>query len=102
MDINKYRTFQKIKELIVYCGGYSCEKKSNCCTIVKKNGHKNVKVYSAGEPEWAKKVIWSGTNVIKSYQENNSALLVDARPAVKFFQKQFLEVFQFWIQILIN
>ena len=78
----------KDKELIVYCGGYSCEKSPIVAQLLKDKGHKNVKVYSAGEPQWAQKsYLEVGTPVIKSYQENNSALLVDARPAVKFFQE---------------
>lgn len=78
----------KDKELIVYCGGYSCEKSPIVAQLLKDKGHKNVKVYSAGEPQWAQKsYLEVGTAVIKSYQENNSALLVDARPTVKFFQE---------------
>lgn len=78
----------KDKELIVFCGGYNCEKSAIVALMLKKNGHKNIKVYSAGEPEWAKKsYLEIGTNVVKAYQENNSALLVDARPQIKFFQE---------------
>lgn len=78
----------KDKELIVYCAGYTCEKSPIVAQMLKSKGHKNVKVYSAGEPEWAQKsYLEIGTSVIKSYQENNSALIVDARPQVKFFQE---------------
>ena len=78
----------KDKELIVYCAGYTCEKSPIVAQMLKNKGHKNVKVYSAGEPEWAQKsYLEIGTSVVKSYQENNSALLVDARPQVKFFQE---------------
>lgn len=78
----------KEKELIVYCAGYTCEKSPIVAQMLKDKGHKNVKVYSAGEPEWAQKsYLEIGTVVVKAYQENNSALLVDARPQVKYFQE---------------
>ncbi|RBQ28523.1 rhodanese-like domain-containing protein [Aliarcobacter vitoriensis] len=81
----------KDKELIVYCGGYGCEKSPIVANLLKKKGHKKVKVYSAGEPQWAtKSYLEVGTVVIKSYQENNSALLVDARPNAKFMQETIL------------
>lgn len=78
----------KDKELIVFCAGYSCEKSPNVAKMLKDKGHKNVKIYSGGEPEWAtKNYLEVGTAVIKTYQENNSALLVDARPSTKYFQE---------------
>ncbi|WP_198304310.1 rhodanese-like domain-containing protein [Arcobacter vandammei] len=81
----------KNKELIVYCGGFGCEKSPIVAELLKEKGHKNVKVYSAGEPEWAKKsYLEVGTIVIKSYLENNSALIVDARPNAKFMQETIL------------
>ncbi|WP_418187522.1 rhodanese-like domain-containing protein [Aliarcobacter lanthieri] len=81
----------KDKELIVFCGGYGCEKSPIVAELLKKKGHKNVKVYSAGEPEWAtKSYLEVGTVVIKTYQENNSALLVDARPNAKYMQETIL------------
>lgn len=81
----------KNRELIVYCGGFGCEKSPIVADLLKQKGHKNVKVYSAGEPEWAKKsYLEVGTVVIKSYFENNSALIVDARPNAKFVQETIL------------
>lgn len=78
----------KDKELIVYCAGYNCEKSPIVAQMLKEKGHKKVKLYSAGEPEWSKKsYLEIGTNVVKAYQENNSALLVDTRPQIKFFQE---------------
>ncbi|MBP7742295.1 MAG: sulfurtransferase [Aliarcobacter sp.] len=78
----------KDKELIVYCAGYTCEKSPIVAQMLKDKGHKNVKVYSAGEPEWAEKnYLEIGTTVVNAYQQNNSALLVDARPQVKYFQE---------------
>ena len=78
----------KNKELIVYCGGFGCEKSPIVADLLKKKGHKNIKIYSAGEPEWAtKSYLEVGTIVVKSYMENNSALIVDARPHAKFLQE---------------
>lgn len=78
----------KDKELIVYCGGYNCTKSPTVAKLLRDKGHKNVKVYSAGEPEWAKKsYLEIDTSVVKVYQENNSAFIVDARPYVKFLQE---------------
>jgi rhodanese-related sulfurtransferase len=87
-DYNQIINLAKDKELIVFCAGYNCEKSPIVAQMLKKNGHKNVKLYSAGEPEWAKKsYLEIGTNVVKAYQENNSALLVDTRPQIKYFQE---------------
>ncbi|WP_368028955.1 rhodanese-like domain-containing protein [Arcobacter sp. s6] len=78
----------KDKELIVFCAGFTCEKSALVAQMLKTKGHKNVKIYSAGEPQWAQKsYLEIGTVVVKAYQENNSALLVDARPQIKFFQE---------------
>ncbi|MCT7594313.1 rhodanese-like domain-containing protein [Aliarcobacter butzleri] len=78
----------KDKELIVFCGGYSCEKSPIVAQKLKEKGHKNVKIYSAGEPEWStKNYLEVDTIVTKAYQENNSALLVDARPFAKYLQE---------------
>ncbi len=78
----------KDKEIIVFCGGYNCVKSPIVAQKLKEKGHKNVKVYSAGEPEWAKKsYLEIDTSVIKVYQENNSAFIVDARPYVKYLQE---------------
>src|SRR5574344_1585470 len=90
---SKYDFLSKVKnkEIIVYCGGFGCEKSPIVADLLKKKGHKNVKVYSAGEPEWGNKsYLEVGTVVIKSYLENNSALLVDARPNAKFMQETIL------------
>lgn len=85
---NILKDIPKDKELIVYCGGYNCTKSPTVAKLLRDKGHKNVKVYSAGEPEWAKKsYLEIDTSVVKVYQENNSAFIVDARPYVKFLQE---------------
>ena len=76
------------KELIVYCGGYNCTKSPIVAQKLKEKGHTNVKVYSAGEPEWNKlSYLEIDTSVIKVFQENNSAFIVDARPYPKYLQE---------------
>lgn len=85
---NILKDIPKDKEFIVYCGGYNCTKSPTVAKLLRDKGHKNVKVYSAGEPEWAKKsYLEIDTSVVKVYQENNSAFIVDARPYVKFLQE---------------
>ena len=87
-DYKQITNINKNKELIVFCGGYSCAKSPIVANLLQKKGHKNVKVYSAGEPEWAKKsYLEIDTIVTKVYFENNSALFVDARPHAKFLQE---------------
>jgi len=87
-DYKQIMSLAKDKELIVFCAGYNCEKSPIVAQMLKKNGHTNVKVYSAGEPEWAKRsYLEIGTNVVKAYQENNSALLVYTRPQIKYLQE---------------
>lgn len=87
-DYKQIANLDKNKELIVFCGGYTCTKSAIVASKLKEKGHKNIKVYTAGEPEWAdKSYLEVDTIVVKSYQENNSALIVDARPNAKFMQE---------------
>ena len=81
----------KDKEIIVFCGGYKCAKSAKVAGMLQKKGYKNVKVYSAGEPEWNKKSYLDvDTIVLKAAVENNSALIVDARPYKKYLQETIL------------
>ena len=90
-NYKQIENLDKSKELIVFCAGYTCEKSPIVAKMLKDKGHKNVKIDSGGEPEWASKnYIEIGTAVMKSYLENNSALLVDARPHVKFMKETIL------------
>ena len=78
----------KDKELIIYCGGYKCAKSPKVAGMLMKKGFTNVKVYPAGEPEWIKKSYKEvDAIVLKSAYENNSSLIVDARPYKKFLQE---------------
>lgn len=78
----------KDKELIVFCGGWKCGKSPKVAVMLKKEGFKNVVLYQAGEPEWAKKSYTEvSIAVAKSVQAKNSGLIVDARPYKKTLQE---------------
>lgn len=71
----------KDKEIIVFCGGWDCEKSPIVAGHLKSKGFTNVKLYQAGEPEWATKYYLEvGTAVIEGAFKKNGALLIDARP----------------------
>lgn len=75
----------KDKEIIVFCGGWGCGKSPKVAGMLKAKGFTNVKLYQAGEPEWKKMTyVEVGTPVVEAAYKNNSALLIDARPYVKF------------------
>ena len=75
----------KDKEIIVFCGGWECEKSPIVAGHLKGLGYTNVKLYQAGEPEWsAKSYLEVGTPVVQAAFKNNSAVLMDARPMGKF------------------
>lgn len=74
----------KDKEIIVFCGGWDCEKSPIVAGHLKSKGFTNVKLYQAGEPEWAtKSYLEVGVPVVQGAFKNNSALLIDARPYAK-------------------
>lgn len=74
----------KDKEIIVYCGGWDCEKSPIVAGHLKSKGFTNVKLYQAGEPEWkTKSYLEVGVPVVQGAFKNNSALLIDARPYAK-------------------
>ena len=75
----------KDKEILVFCGGWECEKSPIVAAHLKGLGFKNVKLYQAGEPEWAaKNYLEIGTPVAKAAFEKHGALFMDARPSGKF------------------
>lgn len=75
----------KDKEILVFCGGWECEKSPIVAAHLKGLGFKNVKLYQAGEPEWAaKSYLEIGTPVAKAAFEKHGALFMDARPSGKF------------------
>ncbi len=78
----------KDREIIVFCGGWKCEKSPIVAGYLKDQGYINVKLYQAGEPEWASKNYREvGIPVVKAAMEKDNALLMDARPRKKFIQE---------------
>ncbi|MDD2383493.1 MAG: rhodanese-like domain-containing protein [Sulfurospirillaceae bacterium] len=78
----------KDKEIIVFCGGWNCEKSPIVAGYLKGKGFTNVKLYQAGEPEWAtKSYLEVGTPVAQSAFKNDSALFIDARPHAMFLKE---------------
>jgi rhodanese-related sulfurtransferase len=76
----------KDKDIIVYCGGFKCAKSAKLAVNLLKKGHKNVKVYVAGMPDWASKnYVEIETNVAKAIFTKNDTLFIDARPWPKFY-----------------
>ncbi len=75
----------KDKEIIVFCGGWGCEKSPIVAGYLQGKGYTNVKLYQAGKPEWAgKNYLEVGVPVAKSALAKDSALLMDARPRLKY------------------
>ena len=91
-DYDKYKVqlkdTPKDKEIIVFCGGWNCGKSPKVAGMLKKDGFTNVKLYQAGEPEWITKSYKEVDLIVaKAANENNSALLVDARPYAMFLKE---------------
>lgn len=75
----------KDKEILVFCGGWGCGKSPIVAGHLQGKGYTNVKLYQAGAPEWAgKNYMEVGIPVVKSALEKDSALLMDARPRLKY------------------
>ncbi|MEE4241345.1 MAG: rhodanese-like domain-containing protein [Desulfopila sp.] len=75
----------KDKEILVFCGGWGCEKSPIVAGHLQGLGYTNVKLYQAGEPEWgSKNYLEVGLPVVESALEKDSALLMDARPRPKY------------------
>jgi rhodanese-related sulfurtransferase len=73
------------KEILVFCGGWGCEKSPIVAGYLKDKGYKNVKLYQAGEPEWKKKsYLEVGIPIVESVLKKDSALLMDARPRLMY------------------
>lgn len=91
-QIDKYKgqldKVAKDKEIIVFCGGWKCEKSPIVAGYLKDNGFTNVKLYQAGEPQW-RKMNYSevGIPVVKAAMDKDSAVLMDARPRKKYIQE---------------
>lgn len=75
----------KDKEIIIFCGGWDCEKSPIVAGYLKEKGFINVKLYQAGEPEWiSKNYPEIGLPAAQAIFKNNSAVFMDARPYAKY------------------
>jgi rhodanese-related sulfurtransferase len=74
--------------LIFYCGGVKCDLSQKAAALAGEKGYTQVAVFAEGEPAWreAGKSLWVTTNYIKMVLNDRDrvALVVDARPAIKF------------------
>ena len=78
----------KNKEIIVFCGGWKCEKSPIVAGYLKEQGYSDVKLYQAGKPDWTpKSYLEVGTPVVKSAMDNDNAVLMDARPRKKYLSE---------------
>ncbi|WP_458701213.1 rhodanese-like domain-containing protein [Sulfurospirillum sp. 1307] len=88
-EFDKYfgqlKDVKKDREILVFCGGWHCGKSPKVAGMLKAKGFSNVKLYQAGEPEWAKKYyVEVATPVVSSAMKKNSAVIIDARPHKMF------------------
>ena len=84
-EYKQLENVDKQKEIIVYCGGWKCGKSPKVASMLKNKGFTNVKLYQAGEPQWSKlNYVEVDIAVVKAAQSRNSALLIDARPYMKY------------------
>lgn len=78
----------KETKLVFYCGGVKCDLSSKAAALAVEKGYRDVSVFTEGEPAWreAGKSLWVSTNYIKMVLNDRDrvALIVDARPAVKY------------------
>ncbi|MDP2792608.1 MAG: rhodanese-like domain-containing protein [Sulfurisoma sp.] len=69
--------------LVFYCGGFECMLSHNSAYKAEKLGYTNIRVYSAGSPDWAKNGTGQAVSAafIKKLQADKAPhLLIDARP----------------------
>ena len=79
---------QKSSPIIIYCGGFSCDKSPILGGKLQAMGYSNIAVYPAGMPEWeaSGELISVGTEGAKAIFEEDGALFIDARPKRLFDQ----------------
>jgi rhodanese-related sulfurtransferase len=82
-----FKDVPKSKEIIVYCGGYTCAKSPKLASMLMKKGHTNVNVYAAGMPQWSKNnYVEIDVNIAKALHDKRLTLFIDSRPYTKFVQ----------------
>ena len=76
--------------LIMYCGGFQCEKSHKSAYLAEELGYKNVKVYAAGYPDWIKKgnlPAVSTEYIRKAIDNKKNVVIVDTRPKQRKYEK---------------
>lgn len=68
--------------LVFYCGGITCHLSPAGAKLAIKQGYTNVKVYSGGDPDWAKAELRFASS--PKFVKDNNILLLDLRAADKF------------------
>lgn len=80
----------KATRLVFYCGGLKCDLSGKAADLAEKQGYSNVAVYAEGEPGWRESghTLWVGTGYVKLLLNDRErvALLVDARPQIKYLE----------------
>lgn len=76
----------KSKLLIFYCGGIKCPLSHKSAFKAEALGHTNIRVYSAGYPDWVGNGGLPGVSAqyVKKALGNGKTMVVDARPPRKF------------------
>lgn len=70
----------KDTEIIVYCGGYDCIKSYNVAKLLRDKGYTNLKIYLAGDPEYATKSFFEISTPYAQKLHKEGVLFIDARP----------------------
>jgi len=80
----------KNKLLIFYCGGLKCPLSHKSAVKAEQAGYTNIKVFPTGFPDWKKQgnlVSVSAAYVKKAMAKNDGTVVIDARPARKWYDK---------------
>lgn len=72
----------KNKQIIFWCGGPTCPFSIKAAGLAAKNGYTNVKVFSGGDPAWAKADLPFVSS--PKFVKDDNILLIDLRSAEKF------------------
>lgn len=72
----------KNKLLIFYCAGKTCVLSTSSAKLAVKHGYTNVRVFTAGEPDWSKADYPLESSV--KFVKDDNILLIDLRSAEKF------------------
>ena len=88
---NRIANTAKDREIIIFCKTFECQGSVNVAVKLKQKGFANVKIYKGGISQWRdKNYIEIGAIIAKNAIEENSALLIDARPHAKFLTESII------------